>query len=58
LKVVWLEREGLCVVFVVLLTIRFFFLFKDGLVVLVMLSWCFFSPVVSEILLLLTLLVV
>jgi hypothetical protein len=55
---VWLEREGLCVVFVVLLTIRFFFLFKDGLVILVMLSWCFFSPVVSEILLLLTLLVV
>jgi hypothetical protein len=55
---VWLEREGLCVVFVVLLTVRFFFLFKDGLVVLVMLSWCFFSPVVSEIPLLLALLVV
>jgi hypothetical protein len=58
LKVVGLEREGLCVVFVVLLTTRFFFLFKDGLVVLVMLSWCFFSPVVSEIPLLSTLLVV
>jgi hypothetical protein len=58
LKVVWLEREGLCVVFVVLLAVRFFFLFKDGLVVLVMLSWCFFSPVVSEIPLLLALLVV
>jgi len=46
------------VVFVVLLAVRFFFLFKDGLVVLVMLSWCFFSPVVSGIPLFLTLLVV